>query len=131
MSVCCRLCSAGSVSLSFICSFFFFFSSRRRHTRCLSDWSSDVCSSDLYQPILSSGQVAGVINVGDAGFPDASGVAAPLAAPQAPGAIDDRGNPFILVGYLDTANLARVLSANANALLSYAGISSSGSTQVI
>src|SRR5262245_65283913 len=27
--------------------FVFFFSSRRRHTRCLSDWSSDVCSSDL------------------------------------------------------------------------------------
>src|SRR5262245_62821034 len=27
--------------------YFFFFSSRRRHTRCLSDWSSDVCSSDL------------------------------------------------------------------------------------
>src|SRR5205814_7610907 len=27
----------------------FFFSSRRRHTRCLSDWSSDVCSSDLTQ----------------------------------------------------------------------------------
>src|SRR5436853_3059706 len=26
---------------------FFFFSGRRRHTRCLSDWSSDVCSSDL------------------------------------------------------------------------------------
>src|SRR5438045_4989894 len=25
----------------------FFFSSRRRHTRCLSDWSSDVCYSDL------------------------------------------------------------------------------------
>src|ERR1039458_10750656 len=24
-----------------------FVSSRRRHTRCLSDWSSDVCSSDL------------------------------------------------------------------------------------
>src|SRR2546429_1770048 len=27
---------------------FFFFSSRRRHTRCSRDWSSDVCSSDLY-----------------------------------------------------------------------------------
>src|SRR5204863_3815609 len=27
--------------------FFFFFSSRRRHTRSLRDWSSDVCSSDL------------------------------------------------------------------------------------
>src|SRR5471030_3356124 len=26
----------------------FFFSSRSRHTRCLSDWSSDVCSSDLW-----------------------------------------------------------------------------------
>src|ERR1035441_10824545 len=32
------------VVLCFLC---FFFSSRRRHTRCLSDWSSDVCSSDL------------------------------------------------------------------------------------
>src|SRR5260221_9260449 len=27
--------------------FFFFFQSRRRHTRSLCDWSSDVCSSDL------------------------------------------------------------------------------------
>src|SRR6266511_4546516 len=27
---------------------FFFFSSRRRHTRFSRDWSSDVCSSDLY-----------------------------------------------------------------------------------
>src|SRR5207245_5654437 len=28
---------------------FFFFSSRRRHTRCYRDWSSDVCSSDLFR----------------------------------------------------------------------------------
>src|SRR2546421_8803888 len=28
--------------------FFFFFSSRRRHTRSDRDWSSDVCSSDLF-----------------------------------------------------------------------------------
>src|SRR5256885_7217017 len=28
--------------------FFFFFSSRRRHTRLQGDWSSDVCSSDLW-----------------------------------------------------------------------------------
>src|SRR5438046_9950455 len=27
--------------------FLFFFSSRRRHTRLVSDWSSDACSSDL------------------------------------------------------------------------------------
>src|SRR5476651_1099824 len=34
--------------------FFFFFSSRRRHTRYWRDWSSDVCSSDLWQ--LSTGR---------------------------------------------------------------------------
>src|SRR5215213_5829035 len=35
-----------------ICFFFlFFFSSRRRHTRLVSDWSSDVCSSDLGVPL--------------------------------------------------------------------------------
>src|SRR5205807_4975743 len=28
---------------------FFCFSSRRRHTRLQGDWSSDVCSSDLFQ----------------------------------------------------------------------------------
>src|SRR5690349_23405311 len=34
----------------------FFFSSRRRHTRSLRDWSSDVCSSDLSKDlIISSG----------------------------------------------------------------------------
>src|SRR5437764_4577947 len=31
--------------------FFFFFSSRRRHTRYIGDWSSDVCSSDLQSPL--------------------------------------------------------------------------------
>src|SRR3989475_5124321 len=31
----------------FVC-FLFFFSSRRRHTRFDCDWSSDVCSSDLF-----------------------------------------------------------------------------------
>src|SRR2546422_3393865 len=31
---------------------FFFFSSRRRHTRCSRDWSSDVCSSDLYVDLV-------------------------------------------------------------------------------
>src|SRR5437762_14205936 len=30
----------------------FFFSSRRRHTRYIGDWSSDVCSSDLARPEL-------------------------------------------------------------------------------
>src|SRR5262249_56593784 len=31
----------------------FFFSSRRRHTRLVSDWSSDVCSSDLQHDALA------------------------------------------------------------------------------
>src|SRR3712207_1560757 len=36
-----------------ICFIFFFFSSRRRHTRYWRDWSSDVCSSDLWsRPLL-------------------------------------------------------------------------------
>src|SRR5437879_10931615 len=30
--------------------YIFFFSSRRRHTRYIGDWSSDVCSSDLGCP---------------------------------------------------------------------------------
>src|SRR5215831_9561483 len=52
----------------FVILVFFFFSSRRRHTRCLSDWSSDVCSSDLiyfsavtpdlYKPMYSAKVVA-------------------------------------------------------------------------
>src|SRR5438132_12406752 len=36
---------------------FFFFSSRRRHTRSLCDWSSDVCSSDLSVGNISQQQV--------------------------------------------------------------------------
>src|SRR3979409_227014 len=35
------------IVLFFFFIIFFFFSSRRRHTRSFSDWSSDVCSSDL------------------------------------------------------------------------------------
>src|SRR5256886_13127521 len=31
--------------------FLFFFSSRRRHTRFDCDWSSDVCSSDLFEAV--------------------------------------------------------------------------------
>src|SRR5438034_1115348 len=39
--------SVDTCLLSFLGLFSFFFSSRRRHTRSLCDWSSDVCSSDL------------------------------------------------------------------------------------
>src|SRR5437762_13680526 len=39
---------------------FFFFSSRRRHTRYIGDWSSDVCSSDLGNTTI--GFVATAVN---------------------------------------------------------------------
>src|SRR5437762_1546759 len=45
----CLLCSRSLLVLCFLCHFLFlfFFSSRRRHTRYIGDWSSDVRSSDL------------------------------------------------------------------------------------
>src|SRR5699024_11266411 len=55
----------------------FFFASRRRHTRSKRDWSSDVCSSDLFSSyvavfeqiavpllVLNSALVTGIIAVG-------------------------------------------------------------------
>src|SRR2546429_2872597 len=48
------------------CVLFFFFSSRRRHTRCSRDWSSDVCSSDLYnnsRRFASTGRIPPKMNL--------------------------------------------------------------------
>src|SRR5262249_52353873 len=42
----CYICSCIFIVRCSVFFFFFFFSSRRRHTRLVSDWSSDVCSSD-------------------------------------------------------------------------------------
>src|SRR5262249_58091082 len=48
-----------------LCSFFF--SSRRRHTRLVSDWSSDVCSSDLPCPGVFSSLDLLLIDLQDVG----------------------------------------------------------------
>src|SRR2546430_5559357 len=55
------VCILGSIarnitSLDDCALYFFFFSSRRRHTRFDCDWSSDVCSSDLFVriPVVAS-----------------------------------------------------------------------------
>src|SRR5262249_58388502 len=77
---------------------FFFFSSRRRHTILVSDWSSDVCSSDLHSatptPYVLTGVGvalcfrARVINIGGEGQIALGGLAATwiaLSFPQAPG----------------------------------------------
>src|SRR5437762_3898893 len=42
----------------------FFFSSRRRHTRYIGDWSSDVCSSDLFLNRNTSTDTYGLIDGG-------------------------------------------------------------------
>src|SRR5438034_11762465 len=65
---------------------FFFFSSRRRHTRSLCDWSSDVCSSDLAQP-------------GDSGKLVVQGVV-PGSAAEAAGL--EPGDVLLKVGEIET-----------------------------
>src|SRR5690349_24336947 len=41
----------------------FFFSSRRRHTRSLRDWSSDVCSSDLmFAPVFVGRDIVAAVS---------------------------------------------------------------------
>src|SRR5437763_15751923 len=45
------------------CRSFFFFSSRRRHTRYIGDWSSDVCSSDLITAIGLQHRIGFVLSV--------------------------------------------------------------------
>src|SRR5438874_11835271 len=47
--------------MSYFCLFVFFFSSRRRHTRSLRDWSSDVCSSDLERVFELPHAAAGLV----------------------------------------------------------------------
>src|SRR5256885_10856469 len=42
------LYSGYNIKSAGVCVLLFFFSSRRRHTRLQGDWSSDVCSSDLF-----------------------------------------------------------------------------------
>src|SRR5437762_530789 len=53
------LCFRSRFALLFSNLFSFFFSSRRRHTRYIGDWSSDVCSSDLICQLASGDAVAG------------------------------------------------------------------------
>src|SRR5438093_7358947 len=75
--VCCSL-------YSYIFVFFFFFSSRRRHTRLVSDWSSDVCSSDLAPNpgALESQAIAGPNRIRLAGRDEVHRVALRTERPQ-------------------------------------------------
>src|SRR6266850_4046504 len=68
--------------------FFFFFSSRRRHTRLQGDWSSDVCSSDLW---LTTAILMFGCAQGGPGEDPPVGVAEGAAAPAPPAS--DGGAP--------------------------------------
>src|SRR5204863_4947343 len=76
---------------------FFFFSSRRRHTRSLRDWSSDVCSSDLGTPRAAAGArsaamlpeagtkpMAVIADISSSTWASVSGVLGTVESPQAP-----------------------------------------------
>src|SRR5262245_62674374 len=79
--------------LSWLSVFIFFFSSRRRHTRCLSDWSSDVCSSDLRRPgALAESRrglpaVAAGVGAEDGVFPPCTGPVGSASCPPVPPAL--------------------------------------------
>src|SRR5437762_6183842 len=65
---------------------FFFFSSRRRHTRYIGDWSSDVCSSDLERAAAGADRARDAAAVAPRG-----GRAAGGAGPRGVGPRDARG----------------------------------------
>src|SRR5438046_3293582 len=70
----------------------FFFSSRRRHTRLVSDWSSDVCSSDL-------------IHGGDAGIVDQV-----VKASIRPANLGKHGFDALFVGHVGSTMLVTLAS---------------------
>src|SRR5215211_8085959 len=88
---------------------FFFFSSRRRHTRSLCDWSSDVCSSDL-----SDDAVEAVVRQGRGSARDTLSA---LDQVVAAGGVAPESQPLdALVEALIDADPARALAAVATAV---------------
>src|SRR5258706_9713904 len=104
-----------AVALSTLFGVFFFFSSRRRHTRLVSDWSSDVCSSDLKRRIEPQNQ--------------------PIAAPvfQANLAHDSRAarkvavKAFVLTGFVQRDTF----SDEPRVIISWFGIRCAGTWQCV
>src|SRR5258707_3321613 len=81
--------------------FCFFFSSRRRHTRYWRDWSSDVCSSDLWSPstltvnsrVIGKGWVidADQVSVLPSTLPEMS------CAPCRPSILPEKESPLVVI----------------------------------
>src|SRR6202046_2684410 len=87
----------------------FFFSRRRRHTRSKRDWSSDVCSSDLFYPRILGitahnvcGRILrGAIHHNDFGVPS-------LLSNKVQNLIQgSTETPFLVIGRNDNADVAR------------------------
>src|SRR5690349_22710016 len=77
--------------------FFFFFSSRRRHTRSLRDWSSDVCSSDLAEGGFALQK--GMVEEGRRGHGEAAGFEVASLVKKNDGLIqvDEPGPDFVFL----------------------------------
>src|SRR5262245_53327864 len=100
---------------------YFFFSSRRRHTRCLSDWSSDVCSSDLIVARPEPREGIGLIVIAAAGTGDLP------VAEEAALVAEALGNRVERVTDCGVAGLHRLLAhrellAEANVIVAVAGM---------
>src|SRR5438046_5396792 len=97
-----RSCALATASSPLACdvrlSSFFFFSSRRRHTRLVNDWSSDVCSSDLE---MKMGDVADFSNFVGAVI-DASSFATQKEAIEEAKAADGKASIVAGGGYDDS-----------------------------
>src|ERR1039458_5628262 len=111
--------STGALNLDpclvIFCVFFcFFFSSRRRHTRCLSDWSSDVCSSDLGRAAPPAAPAAALYAVVNCPWAVMAVVSPASSVPvSVPG-----GNPVIVVpGHAPTSPVTLVGAATVEVLV--------------
>src|SRR5262249_59132943 len=82
-----------------------FFSSRRRHTRLVSDWSSDVCSSDLYAFGKGKELLAAAGRIGEA-----TGLS---GSPDMPEPIGQFGQDLLTVGGTAAAPLASLVGTAA------------------
>src|SRR5437762_3151355 len=106
------------LSFNYVCYYIlFFFSSRRRHTRYIGDWSSDVCSSDLanvyVMPLMARYLDDLERKLQDLGIPgrfyimlSAGGVATPETAKRVPIRLVESGPA---AGALAAARMAREL----------------------
>lgn len=84
-------------------------------TRTTIDFITAECCSpaadDNYQAVIGGGLITAVINPGNPGYCDSSGVLSALTTPAASGSVDDSGKPFLFVGYLAKVDVPASISS--------------------